>query len=255
MVHSSMVVRGCRISVVVSAVLTMISGSSLGGTITFGGDLAGNLPAMNTPALIGASGNVSQMFNSNAVAGVGSASGTVTFVNNATATAGSIILTSFVFQSLKAANTAPVSFSITITQNFTYGGLAQINATDTLMGNYLFTAGNQFGRATEMASVQGTALPNLRANRGSGNPPYPKSPAFNGSGGVKGIAAGAMITEVMTLNITLSDNSVGMGPRLVLPNSATVNFLSVPEPSSIALLGIGGISLLGLAWGRRRDRS
>jgi hypothetical protein len=217
---------------------------STAGMITFGGDLAGMLGGpLGTPALIGGGQTVTRAFDSMVVAGIGRVQGSVIFRNNATATAGDITLTDFVFESDKPANTAAITFSIDIDQDFTYAGGPMIDGRQSLNGAFTFTAGPQDGVIRRMvSSLERMVFPDLADVGMSGAGMFPQvdpiGPLMNN---LMGIPAAAPIEAEMFLAMALSDNALGIGPRISLPSSAFLSYASegedflqpIPEPIDV----------------------
>jgi hypothetical protein len=243
-------------------VLLISAGSpSRAGTITFGGNLANNLPGVGmpvaTPATLAAGQTFEFPFRAT-LAGVGMVSGDIKMTNNATATGGSIVVTDFRFASLSPANGAtPIQFDVTIDQDFASKiGTPQLSVTEHLDGSFTFTARPQdgsIGMATQVNRKKGLGfgLAKSTVNDGLGmlpiSPPDQKYIAPN--------TPGTPVDAMLALVISLSNNTLNNGPAIALPSSASVSF-AVPEPPAWFLGGFGVAGVLGYRWlgGRCRRR-
>jgi hypothetical protein len=236
--------------------------AAFAGSITFGGDLAGVLGGpIGTPALL-AGGTILDIPFSAALAGVGSVTGTVRLQNNPAATSGGVAINDFVFQSFRPSGTGPVSFTALIEQDYAYSGgpgSGGFNGISFLNSVTTFTGFPQSATVAECAAFQrscpapsGVGL-TLTPTPGG---PFPQTVPFGFHGdAILPLTAPVQHLE-LGLALTLSDNAIGVGPRIANGPGGPVYSISysgpaaIPEISTCTLLAIGLLGLL--AYGRRR---
>jgi hypothetical protein len=235
------------------------------GTITFGGDLAGLLGGpVGTPFLL-AGGTILDIPFSAALAGVGSVMGTVRLQNNPAATSGGIAINDFVFQSFRPSGSGPVSFTALIEQDYAYSGgpgSGGFNGGTFLNSVTTFTGFPQSATVAQCAAFQGSCPGpggvgfTLTATPGG---PFPQTVPFGFVGdAILPLTAPVQHLE-LGLALTLSDNAIGVGPRIANGPGGSVYSIgysgpaAIPEPSTWTLLGIGLVALV--AYGRRRQGS
>lgn len=231
------------------------------GSITFGGDLAGVLGGpISTPALL-AGGTILDIPFSAALLGVGSVMGTVRLQNNPAATSGRIDIDDFVFQSFRTTGAGPVSFTVLIEQDFAYtggpvgGGGLLMNSLTTFTGFPQSATVAQCGVFERSCpSPGGAGFPQTATPGG----PFPQTVPLSFVGDAFFLPLTAPVHVELRLALTLSDNAIGVGPRIAdgpdppgsVLNIGYVGPAAIPEPSTCTLLSIGLLALF--AYGRRR---
>jgi len=181
----------------------------------------------------------------------------ITYTVTATATdssAGSSLSTT----TINLNNTASTQETITIVvtgAGYTLGGLAQ-NGYD-IVANYNVTGGGgPYNGSFDSASASSTvAFTSLGSSSGT----------ISGSGGALGSTYSFTPSTSPTKTITLGTTSFSLGQTLTITlgggdssnftfktNVGPAGLTSVPEPSSMALAGLGGLGLIGYGLRRRR---
>jgi hypothetical protein len=242
----------------VSVILSLGPSLSRAGSITFGGDLASNLPGVGGPVATPASLAAGQTFEfpfKATVAGLASVSGDVIMTNSFTATGGTIVVTDFRFVSLSPAGGKRPMFSVTVSQDFASKvAAARLPVSEHLNGLFAFSKNTQSATVGVADILNGTFGKgfSLRRNGRAGLGEFPFNPPdniFNAPNNV-----GKDVTAGLSLSLGLSDDTQNNAPRITLPASASLAF-GVPEPSAAVLSGVGVLGLLlRYGWQGRRAR-
>lgn len=232
------------------------------GLITYGGDLAAALGGSTaTPALITAGATLTVPFSAT-VPLVGSVTGNVRLSNFAAAS-GNLSVTDLVFESDRPAGGGTVRFSIAIDQNFQSNGAPIVSGGGaSLFGRYTFTAFPQTAAVQGSAFVQGFGEGiGLRSGAASPSGPFPQTQDAGFFLDFISAPGGPTVNLRLGLDLTLSDNAVGIGPRISsqVPGGAFGSVFyqtsAVPAPPTAALLGSGLCSWFAVVrwrrWGRK----
>ena len=225
----------------------------------FRSDFNGKIKDQALPAQINAGDNKKFTFSSGEIADLGNVSGDVVLQNNVAATAGSITLTNFAFESLEPAAmfTPQVRFLLDILfQNFEYKGGPQIRMDASLKGSWGFFSDSPDQSATARVNYQ-ISSPNLILSTlvldASGTPRGNET--ISESDFSLAISSSNPLQLSLIVDIKLLGTKDDEGTaRIFLPDSLVVSYAEIPEPSTTLLISLP-LLLLAQRVGRHAART
>jgi hypothetical protein len=207
--------------------------------------------SIDTPPLLGAGMELDEPFHAS-VPGTGAVDGTIQLRNEAD-TSGVIRVTDLQFQSFRPAGGGSVLFTVAVDQAFAYAGPPRVDGTFGLSGSTLFTASPQSSSGF-IAGVMGFVFDPLPFSfAATAQDPFPQKKDFGFVSDLPMLPAMSPMNLRLNLSLSLSDNALSTGPRFDSPGGtgefARIGYgPAVPEPSGLALLGLGVLGLIGYAW-------